>query len=483
MASETSTAATSRPGASLSSADYPDAKPLLVAACGGTFLAYLDVTVVTITFPELHRSFAGYSVDALSWVLSAYIVAFAALLPIGGKLSDAVGHRRFFVGGITLFLVASAVAAVADSLELLVGARVVQGIGAAAMIPAALGLILEGVPPERRGIAIGVWGAVSSLAAALGPTIGGLLVEVDSWRLVFVVNVPLGALLVAYTLRRVSPRAPAAAALPDWLGSVLLTVACGALVVSITQSDAWGWGDARVVGGCLLAIVAGVFTVVRSGRAAHPALELQLWRDPTFSVVTLTSLVFGASMFAWMLIGPLFLSVIWKYSVITAALAVTPGAVTAAIAAIVIGKRSSPAALRAGVVAGALALAAATLAQAIALTGDPQYLTLWLPVSLIGGFGLGLTLTGLASAAAGTLPPTSFAAGTGLVMASRQLGGALGIAVTAIILGGAAVGLSDFHAAFAFCAAAAIAAAATAAALVVRPRDRATISNAPGELG
>ncbi len=184
-------------------------KGIVAIACAGAFLAFLDATIVNIAFPDISRSFAGSGRDALSWVLDGYFVVIAALLVPAGGLADRFGHKRIFLLGVSGFTAASLLCAVAPSLELLIAFRVVQGIGAAMIAPTSLALVLDAFPPERRAAGVGIWGAAAAAAAAVGPTLGGALVELSDWRLVFLVNLPLGAAVVL--VRRQGPaRAPAA---------------------------------------------------------------------------------------------------------------------------------------------------------------------------------------------------------------------------------------------------------------------------------
>ena len=184
---------------------------LVAIACAGAFLAFLDATIVNIAFPDISSSFAGSGRDALSWVLDGYFVVIAALLVPAGGLADRFGHKRVFLLGLAGFTAASLLCAVAPSLELLIAFRVLQGIGAAMIAPTSLAIVLDSFPAEQRGAGVGLWGAAAAAAAAIGPTLGGALVELSDWRLVFLVNLPLGAAVLLAGRRRLR-RAPAATA-------------------------------------------------------------------------------------------------------------------------------------------------------------------------------------------------------------------------------------------------------------------------------
>ena len=185
------------------------ASRVLLVACFGAFLAFLDATIVNVAFPSIRESFPDSSIGALSWVLNAYNIVFAAFLIVCGRLTDLLGRRRAFVGGIGLFTVASALCAAAPSLELLVAARIVQALGAALLVPASLALVVEAFPGQRRSHAIGLWGATAAVAAGLGPPIGGALVELGGWRWAFLVNIPFGVVAIVVARRQlVESRAP-----------------------------------------------------------------------------------------------------------------------------------------------------------------------------------------------------------------------------------------------------------------------------------
>src|SRR5215211_6645219 len=228
------------------------------------FLSILDLFIVNIAFPDLRRDFGGSSLSGLSWVLTAYAIVFAAVLVPAGKLGDLFGRRRMFVGGLALFTLGSALCAVAPSVEALVAARVLQGVGAAALTPNSLGLVLPLFPSERRAAVIGAWAAIGAVGASLAPPLGGLLVEA-SWRWIFVVNVPIG----------------------------LLVGAVGALTLGLAEGPGWGW-DERVVASFAAALVLGVAFLRRTARHPAPVVELSLLRVPAFALAGLSTFLFSA---------------------------------------------------------------------------------------------------------------------------------------------------------------------------------------------
>jgi EmrB/QacA subfamily drug resistance transporter len=421
------------------SAAAPGARPSrtpLLLACGGSFLAFLDVTITNLAVPDLAGDFS-VGVTSLSWVVTLYTILFAALLAPAGRLADVVGRRRLFVAGVTTFTATSLVAAVAPTFGLLLAARAVQGAGAALMMPASLAFVLADTAAEKRPAAIGLWSASASVAAAAGPALGGVLVDTLGWRALFCINVPIGAWLSWRAWRL-----PAAAAadsrgrLPDMIGTALIAGAVGLLVLGVTEGPTWGWGSAATIASLAAAVVLAALALLRSARHARPAIEIGLWSNRTYASANLVSLLFGVGLYASLLLGVLYLVDVWGYSELQAGLAMTPGAVFSAAVGIAIGRSVRKPSARVLVFAGGLTIAATSAALAVWLPADPHFLTAWLP----GGFGLGVGMgavsVGVSSAAALSVGPQRFAAATGLNIAARQVGGALGVALLAVILDG-----------------------------------------------
>lgn len=398
------------------------------------FISTLDVFIVNIAVPSISSSFHGSSVADVSWVLNAYAIVFAALLVPAGKLGDVIGRRRVFAAGLIAFAIGSALSAAAPSLGFLIGARVLQGAGAAAVTPTSLGLMLPSIPPERRPAAIGGWAALGAVGAASGPPLGGLLTEL-SWHWIFIVNVPLAvlALIGAY---RVLPeiRDPAGPPLPDLLGTMVLVAAVSVATLGLVQAPAWNW-DGRVIGCFVAALVLTVGFVHRSVRHRAPVLELGIVRVPAFALSSLSAALFYAAFSAMLLGNVLFLTGVWHYSVLRAGLALTPGPMAAAVVAPFAGRLSHR--IGPGLVGGAGALLfGISSALWVALIGlEPTYWSRFFPAMLIGGCGVGLTLPAFTIAATSTLPPQKLATGIGAQTMFRQIGAILGVAAFVAILG------------------------------------------------
>jgi len=439
---------------------------VLLLTAGATFVAFLDTTVVNVAFPDLARSFPSDGVSDLSWVVSSYAVLFAALLTPVGRLADAFGRRRVFLVALTVFTAASALCAAAPNLSWLVAARAVQGAAAAGMIPAALGLLLAATPPAGLAAAIGAWGAAGSLATAAGPALGGVLVDAFGGRSVFLINVPAGVLLIAAGLRGLPERTSAQRRLPDPLGTAGFAAGIALLVLGLTKGSDWGWTSAATLGTSTGGLVLAAAALLRSSRHPVPAVETGLLRNRTFAVASASAACTGAALFAWLLSSPLFLTAVWHYSVLKAGFAVTPGALTSAVAAVAVGRRARPHHLPLVVGASMAAFALVSGWMFLQLGTQPHFLALWLPMGLVGGAAFGAALTALSTAAATSLPPHRFASGVGMTTTARQLGGALGVAATGAILAAhAAGGPQAFRDVYLACALLAAAAAAVGLAM------------------
>lgn len=442
---------------------------VLPVAAGAAFLALLDTTVANLAVADVRGDFAGASVGGATWIITVYAVTFAALLAPAGRLADIVGRRTLMLAGVGAFTAMSLACTVAPSLGLLLAARALQGAAAAAMIPASLALVLADLPPARRTAAIGAWSAAGALAAAAGPALGGVLVDSFGWRSLFLVNVPVG-LAIAVGATRI-PRATAGGGrLPDVAGVVLLGVGVGGLALGIAQGPDWGWGAPASVlclaGGALALATA----LLRSIGRPAPAIDIRLWRRRPFALANLASLLYGAALFPWLLAGVLFLIRVWGYSPLEAGLAVTPGAIIAALAALGSGRVIARSSVRVVIAGGALTLASAGFACVFALPSEPSFLSFWLPLSVPIGVGTGAITTGVSTAAALSVAPPQFAAAVGLNQTGRQIGGALGVAVLAALLDGRAgpeSGTGPFPDVYLFCSLATLAVAATALWLVL----------------
>jgi EmrB/QacA subfamily drug resistance transporter len=403
-------------------------------ACAGAFLAFLDTTIVNIAFPDISASFAGSGRDALSWVLDGYFVVIAALLVPAGGLADRFGHGRIFLAGVAGFTVASLLCAIAPSLGLLIAFRVLQGVGAAMIAPASLAIVLDCFPVERRAAGVGLWGAAAAAAAATGPTLGGALVELADWRLVFLVNLPLGAAIIVAGRGLLAGWPPRDSRLPDLPGAAALALALAAVTLGIVEGNDWGWTStatltAFVAAAALLAIV-----IWRSTRHPRPIVEPDLFTHSSFRIGNLGTLLFSAAFFSIVLGNVLFLTTIWDYSVLQAGLATLPGPALSTVFAGPAGRLADRFGHRAVIVPGTLLFAAGVMVLRSA-GAEPDWLGLWLPGACLTGIGIGLAFPTLGSAAVRDVPDDRFATASAVNAAFRQVGAVLGTAILVAIVG------------------------------------------------
>ena len=312
---------------------------VLLICSGATFMAFLDLSVVNIAFPKIIAHFPQSSLATLTWVISGYAVMFAALLTPLGRLADTAGRTKVFLGSLVGFTIASMLCGAATSATWLIIARFVQGGMAAGMIPAALGLVMASTPLPKLTKAIGAWSAAAGFSAVIGPVIGGLLVEEFSWRSVFYINGPVGLLLLIAGARALPKHlAPSGSKSPDLIGTLALTLGIGGVVAALTEGEHWGWGNYKTLGLLVLGLLLVAYSLVRSRSHEAPAIEVGLWKSVRFARTNLVSSVFGVSMFAWLLAGPLWLTAIWHWSILQTAGALSVGAFGSMVSSTVAGR-------------------------------------------------------------------------------------------------------------------------------------------------
>ncbi|SPM36873.1 transmembrane transport protein [Mycobacterium rhizamassiliense] len=415
----------------------PSSMAVLLVAAFGAFLAFLDSTIVNIAFPNIQKSFPTYGISSLSWVLNAYNIVFAAFLVAAGKLADLLGRKRMFVWGVVLFTVASWLCAVAGTVEQLVAFRVLQGIGAALLVPASLALVVEGFDVARRAHGVGLWGAAAAIASGLGPPIGGAIVQVSNWRWAFLVNLPLGILAVLVARRHlVESRAPGVRRVPDLRGAVLLAASLGLLTLGLIKGPDWGWTGAGTVGSFVAAAVALVGFVLSSRHHPAPLIEPAYLRVQSFFVGNALTIVAGAGFYGYLLTHVLYLNNVWRYNLLETGLAVAPAALIAAVVAAVLGKVADRHGHRMIIVVGALIWAGSLVWYLQRVGTHPNFLADWLPGQVLQGIGVGATLPLLGSAALARIAKGgSYATASAVVSSSRQLGAVIGVAVLVVLIG------------------------------------------------
>jgi hypothetical protein len=341
-----------------------------------------------------------------------------------------------FVAGLAGFSAGSVLCGLAPGVAPLIAARVIQAAGAGAMVPASLSLLLAAVPAAARAKALGTWSALGALGAALGPVIGGGLVQVN-WRWVFWINVPVGVAAVLLALRVVpESRDSSSRGRPDLVGALLLAASVGLIAFALVKAPGWGWGSLGFLGLMVAAVACGVLMVPRSRRHHSPVIELELLRSRMFSGAFAASILYYAGFGAFVLSAVEFLTGVWRYSAVEAGLAIAPGPLMVLPFARVVAPRL--AALLGGpgrvAVIGCLVNAFAQLLWLSQIQASPAYVSHLLPAQLLGGAGVGLSIPSLLGAGSASLTPGRFGTGSGILNTARQVGTVLGVAGLVAIL-------------------------------------------------
>lgn len=413
-------------------------RPWAVLGVAGlaAFMVLLDTQVLFVAFDDLRGSFPSASFAAMSWTLSAYTIALAATLVPAGRMTDRFGRRRTFVTGLIAFTLASVLCALAPTPGFLVAFRVVQALGAAALMPSSLALVLSVFPPARVPVAVATWGAIGAFAAGLGPTVGALLVQSWGWRAVFLANVPVGLAALVLALRFLpESREAVRARFPDPLGIVLLGGALTLLALGIVQSDQWHWGSPRTMGVLAGGLVALGWFVRRSLSVPHPALDLALFTRPAFRWANIATAAFTIGFTAWFFALIQFMTGVWQFSVVHAGLAMMPGPLVVMVMAPQMGRVAARFGQRALLVPGGLVYAASGALLLVSLDAEPAWATHMLPATLLSGLGASMVMPQLTSTAVQGLSPDEFGAGSAVNQAIRQFGATFGIALTVALLG------------------------------------------------
>ncbi len=400
----------------------------------GVFMVSLDLFIVNVAFPKIVADFHGTSISTVSWVLNAYAIVFASLMVSAGRLADRHGRRRAFLAGLLVFIVGSALCGAAPSIGALVGARVIQAVGAAFLLPTSLALLLPEFEPAKRPAAIGIWAAIGGLAAAAGPPIGGLLVQAG-WRLVFFVNIPIGLAALFYGARLLRESRDANQERPDLIGSVLIVIAIGVLALGLVKAPDWGWGDARTVAALAGAVVGLLAFWRRCLTHPSPVIDPDIVRVRSFTVANLASLPFNAAFAAFLLGNVLFMTSVWHFSVLRAGLSIAPGPAMAATTAAISSRYINRFGQRALAAIGIALFGLGCVWWRLRIGQAPDYAGEMLPGQFITGTGVGLTLPSLASAASSSLPPARFATGSAAFTMVRQIGFVLGVSILVAVLG------------------------------------------------
>jgi EmrB/QacA subfamily drug resistance transporter len=404
----------------------------LAAVAFGLFMIMLDNTVVNVALPSIEKDL-HISISQLEWIVTAYALVFAALLITGGKLADLLGRRRIFVVGLVVFTLSSLACGFAPSAGFLIGARAVQGVGAALMNPATLSIITATFPPRQRGQAIGIWAGVSALALAIGPLVGGLIVDNIGWNWIFFVNVPVGVVgIVVSQFFITESRDTSHEQSVDFPGLLTSGGALFALTYGLIEGNQRGWASAEILGLFALAAVLFATFILLERHQRLPMLDLSLFRIGSFAGANIVAMLVSLGMFGVFFFVSLYMQNILGYSPTRAGAVFLPMTILIILIAPIAGKQSDRIGGR-WLMGGGMTILSISLLlyQRVGLHTD--FWTL-LPAMLLGGVGMAMTMSPMTSVAMGSVPVDKAGVGSGVLNSFRQVGGSLGIALMGAIL-------------------------------------------------
>jgi len=404
----------------------------LGALCFALFMIMLDNTVVNVALPAI-KADLGISTSELEWTVAAYALTFASLLLTGGKLGDLLGRRLIFTIGLTIFTLSSLACGLSSSAPELISARAVQGVGAALMMPATLSIISHTFQARERGMAIGIWAGVSALALAIGPLLGGIITEHISWNWIFYVNVPIGVLAVIAAIVVVpESKDTSNEQRLDLPGLLTSGIGLLALVYALIEGHQYGWTSALIIGLFIVAAVALVSFVLLETHQRLPMLDLTLFRNGTFLGANIVAILVTLAMFGIFVFFPIYMQTIRGWSPIQAGAALLPWTVMIVVFAPIAGKLSDRVGSR-WLMAGGMTVVSACC---LLLSTVTLHSTFWhmLPAFLLGGLGMSFVMTPMSAAAMGAAPVAKAGVASGVLNTFRQVGVALGIAITGAIV-------------------------------------------------
>jgi EmrB/QacA subfamily drug resistance transporter len=421
---------------------------LTLAIAGlAAMVTYLDTTILFVAFPDITSDFGDSPASTLSWVLNGYTIIFAALLVPAGKLADRLGHRRAFLVGSATFTIASLGCGLAPDVALLILARVLQGAGAAILIPASLALVMAAFPREKIPQVVAIWGAIGAMSAALGPSLGALVVDTFGWRWAFFVNLPIGVITLVAGIRFLRESRDPTVRLPSPVGVVLIALAAGAVSYALVESDTAGLASTQT------AVVLAAGLVLLGCFIAHqrwtdaPTLDLELFAVGNFRWGNLAMFTYSMAFSAMFFGLILFLVNVWHWSVLEAGLALTPGPFLAAMMSPRLGKLAGKIGQRPLVILGGALFAISALYRLMFLTAEVDY---WIAIAIplaLDAVTISLIFPQVTSVSVQALAANRTGVGGGVTQAVRQFGGSFGVALTIALLGSAS-GTADLLAGF-----------------------------------
>ncbi len=406
----------------------------LYVLCLASLMIVLDVTIVGVALPSI-REDLGFSETSLAWVVNGYLLTYGGFLLLGGRLGDLFGHRRLFIAGISLFTIASLACGLAETQWFLVGSRSVQGLGGAVASAVSLSLMMNlFTEPAERAKAMGIFGFVASGGGSIGVLLGGILTDTLNWHWIFLVNFPIGVLVVLLTLRLVpAPPVAAGGGRLDAAGAVTVTASLMLAVYAIVNGNEKGWTSLQTLGVLgAAALVFAAFVTIES-RVRLPLVPLRLFRLRNLATANVAGVLWAAAMFAWFFMAALYLQLVLGYSPLQIGLAFLPGNVIMGVLSIGL---SAKLVMRYGIkkpLATGLLFAAAGLALLVRAPVDGHFVVDVLPSMILLGLGAGMAFNPVLLAAMGDVDPAESGLASGVVNTSFMMGGAVGLAALASV--------------------------------------------------
>ncbi len=411
---------------------------VLIVVSLGFFMVLLDLTIVNIAIPNMISKLHA-SLDAILWVINAYALVLAVLLITAGRLGDIFGQRRLFVAGIVVFTAASAACGLAPSAGWLVAFRAVQGVGAALLMPQTLAILTTVFPPERRGAAFGVWGAVAGVATIAGPTLGGLLVTAFDWRYIFYINVPVGAVVLILAGVLIPPLRTGRRHRLDFPGVVLASLALLAICYGLVEGQRYDWGTITsfisiplVIGVGVLLLAAFLLVQART-QNAEPLVPFSLFRNRNFSLMNWVAATVAIGMMGIFLPFTIYLQSVLGFSALKAGLAMAPASLVSMFVAPVAGRLSDRIGGKYILMTGLTAFAAGMGSLALIAQVNSAWYDFLAPL-VLAGFGMGCTFAPMTTVAMRDIQPVVAGAASGLLNTTRQVGAVIGTAAVGALL-------------------------------------------------
>jgi len=400
------------------------------------FLSVVNLSSVNVAFPSIRRDLGATDTE-LSWIIGAYNLVLGAFLLAAGRLADSLGRRRVYLPGVATFAFGSILCALAPTTLLLVAARVVQGLGGAVTMAAGFAVMLPDFPPTRRSTPIGIAGAAGALGAVIGPVVGSVLIDLFSWRAIFGLNVPICLLVLIIGPRLLSESSdPNATGRIDWVGVVLGTLGVGSVMFAITQSRSWGVSDPRIFGTAAVGVLLVAALIRRSRTHPEPLIDHRLFQYRSFTSANIGGALYGLGFTSGALVGSLLLQDVWDLPVRDVGLAFAPGPILAAVTSPIAGRWADRIGHRWILATGCAAIGSSYLLQLLLFDSNPTVWNLFVPLSLIGGVGVGLTVATWSSAGISDIPAAQFGTAGATFNTLRNGAYGLGIAITVTLMTG-----------------------------------------------